>query len=256
MKTILFPLTLASMTLLILSSGCGKDRAKDFFIEQERQEQEKEKQKGSSTTSSAQEVDLKKLLEVQPKTDPSIPPPKLVDVRTVRETFPDQKIRVQRTVKYFSDNSMVNHGPYTEWHPNGQKFCEGRYEDGKRIGQWVYYYEDGTKAKMGTYQDGQLDGVWTYWAAGQSDKPVRQEQYRAGRRHGQWLYWNEQGQKVREENYADNQIEGPVIEWYPNGQMKSQIHYKQGRPDGKAISWDEQGRKLSERTFRTGQLVQ
>ncbi len=234
------------------SGGCGKDQAKEFFAEQERLEQEKQKQTASSPPTTL-EVDLKKLLEPKPKSDPAIPPPKLVDIRTLEEKFPDGTLRIRRTVKYFSDNSTVNHGPYIEWHPNGQTFCEGRYEDGKRVGEWIYYYEDGAKAKMGTYKDGQLDGQWTYWAPGQPDKPIRQEQYRAGQRHGKWIYWNEQGQKLREETYLQNQLDGPVTEWYPNGQMKSQVHYKHGQFDGKAISWDEQGRKISERTFRAGQ---
>jgi len=251
MKTNSFALPFLAAFMLLFMSGCGKDRAKEFFTEQERQEQEKPK-----PPATAPEVDLKTLLEPSPKTDPSIPPPKFVDVRTLRETFPDGKLRMERTVKYFSDASTVNHGPYTEWHPNGQKFCEGRYEDGKRIGEWTYYYEDGAKAKMGTYKEGQLDGVWTYWIPGHPDKPSRQEQYRAGQRHGQWIYWNPEGQKVREENYVQNQLDGPVIEWYPNGQMKSQLHYQQGRLDGKVTTWDEQGRKLSERVFRAGQPVQ
>ncbi|MCS7305354.1 MAG: toxin-antitoxin system YwqK family antitoxin [Thermoguttaceae bacterium] len=235
-----------------ISGGCGKDRAKEFFAEQERLEQEKQTPPPPDSPT-VSELDLKKLLEPKPKVDPSIPPPKLVDIRTLEEKFPDGKLRIRRTVKYFSDNSTVNHGPYTEWHPNGQKFCEGRYEDGKRVGEWTYYYEDGSKAKMGTYKDGQLDGLWTYWSQGQPDKPIRQEEYRAGQRHGKWITWNEQGQKIREETYAHNQLEGPVTEWYPNGQMKIQVHYKQGLPDGKVITWDEQGRKISERTFRAGQ---
>jgi|YNPBryunderm2012_1023409.scaffolds.fasta_scaffold00092_15 antitoxin component YwqK of YwqJK toxin-antitoxin module len=238
---------------LVVGWGCGKDRAKEFFAEQERLEQEKQKPASSDSASSRPDWDLKELLEPKPKTDPSIPPPKLVDIRTLEEKFPDGKLRVRKTVKFFSDNSTIPHGPYTEWHPNGQKFCEGSYEDGKRVGQWTYYYEDGSKAKQGTYKDGQLDGRWTYWAPSRPQQPIRQEEYQAGQRHGTWIYWNEQGQKVREETYAQNQLHGPCTEWYPNGQMKTQAHYKQGRLDGKLITWDEQGRKLSERSFRAGQ---
>jgi len=237
---------------LVVSGGCGRDRAQEFFAEQERLEREKPKPL-PATVPSAPDLDMKKLLAPNQKTDFSIPPPKLVDVRRLEEKFPDGKIRLQRTVKYFSDASTVNHGPYTEWHPNGQKFCEGRYEDGRRVGEWIYYYEDGTKAKMGTYKDGQLEGRWTYWAQGRPEQPIRQEEYQAGHRHGTWIYWNEQGQKLREENYAQNRLDGPVTEWYPNGQMKTQANYKQGLLDGKLITWDEQGRKLSERSFRAGQ---
>ncbi|HPP52728.1 MAG TPA: hypothetical protein PK777_07255, partial [Thermoguttaceae bacterium] len=209
MKTSLLPLGFLAVLLCLFLSGCGKDRAEEFFAEQERQEQEKEKTT-TSPTAAGPEVDLKNLLTPKPKADPSIPPPKLVDVRTLRDTFPNGKVRIERTVKYFSDASTVNHGLYTEWHPNGQKFCEGKYEDGRRVGEWVYYYEDGAKAKMGTYKDGQLDGVWTYWRPGQPDKPIRQEEYQAGQRHGKWIYWNEQGQKLREETYVQNQLDGPV----------------------------------------------
>ena len=37
-----------------------------------------------------------------------------------------------------SDDQLVNHGEYTEYYPNGQKFAEGNYDNGVHDGTWSY----------------------------------------------------------------------------------------------------------------------
>lgn len=253
MKTSAIALAVAVLWCAGFLAGCGRDRAAEFFDEQERQE--REKAEGTKPAPAAPEVDLKTLITPKPVQDDSIPPPILVDVRTLREDYQDGTIRVERSVRYFSDGSTVNHGPYTAWHPNGKKHYEGRYEDGKRVGEWTYYMDDGVKTKSGTYKDGQLDGVWTFWLPGKPEQLSRREEYRKGARHGKWTYWDAEGRKLREESYAANEPDGEWTEWHPNGKPKSQVHFKQGKRDGKAVTWDEQGRKTSEMLFRNDVVV-
>jgi antitoxin component YwqK of YwqJK toxin-antitoxin module len=35
------------------------------------------------------------------------------------------------------------HGPFAEYHPNGSKAAEGRYEVGQKVGEWRYWSADG-----------------------------------------------------------------------------------------------------------------
>jgi antitoxin component YwqK of YwqJK toxin-antitoxin module len=247
-----------ALGLLAAVAGCGQeDRAKEYFEAEE--QKAKDAEAGPATASREPDLDLKALIPPKKPIDNSIPPPKLVDVREVRDDFPDGSMRVVRSVKHFSDNSQVNHGPYTEWWPSGKKFKEGSYEDGKEDGNWVYYYDDGTKAKSGSYKNGKLDGVWTYWRPdskdGKDGKPDRQEEYKLGARHGAWIRWHDNGKKAAESHLVDGVPDGDQFEWYKNGQLAGQARFKQGKPDGKAITWDEKGRKTGERTFRNGVLV-
>ncbi len=245
----------------ILLLGCGKDPAEEYFAEQERLQRELAK-KDKDVPSPDPAVGLDELIESPVKADPDIPPPKLVDVREVQDKALDGSIRVARSVKYYSDGSMVNHGPYTEWHPKepsqlvAQKFCEGRYEDGKKTGEWTFYFDDGKKAKSGTYREGLPDGTWTYWQPdGEEDHPSRQEQYQLGQKHGAWTYWNDAGQKVREENWEHDVLDGKQTRWHANGQLALEAFYKNGRRDGTWITYDEQGRKTREVVFRDGNPV-
>ena len=213
---------------LLLSAGCGKDSAKEYFDSQERKEKG-QPEVDSGSASQGPEIDLTELTAPKKKRDDGVPPPMLVDAREIRENYPDGTIRLARSVNYYSDASTVNHGPYTEWHPNGKKFKEGRYEDGKQVGEWIWYSDDGNKLKSGAYKKGVCDGVWTHWRSDGNKR--REESYLNGARHGRW------------------------ITWHDNGQMASEANYVDGKLDGKAIAWDKDGKKTREEVYRNGVFV-
>ena len=59
------------------------------------------------------------------------------------------------------------HGPWVEYHENGQVWLKGIYKDGKLDGPWVGYNENGQLESKGTYKDGKMDGPWVgYWSNG------------------------------------------------------------------------------------------
>lgn len=215
---------------LVVPAGCGKDRAKEYFDSLEKKDKDEEQGKADSGPAARRpEIDLTELTAPKKKPDDGIPPPKLVDVREIREDRPDGT-RVAASVKYFSDASTIRHGPYTEWYPNGKKFKEGRYEDGKKVGEWVVYSDDGKRAKTGAYKDDVCEGVWTYW---RSD-----------------------GSKQRQESYLNGDRDGPWILWHENGQKASEANYVKGKLDGRVIAWDKDGKKTGEAVYRNGVLVE
>ena len=75
----------------------------------------------------------RKLPPLTPKADAK-PPAQLVGVQLVTNKFPDGTPYIQREVKKYSDNSMVNHGRYATYYRGGQKFEEGKYVDGMKQG--------------------------------------------------------------------------------------------------------------------------
>ena len=44
------------------------------------------------------------------------------------------------------------HGPYTNYHTNGQIHSAGNYHRGFPIGEWIYYNEDGTEKERKTFE--------------------------------------------------------------------------------------------------------
>ena len=79
--------------------------------------------------------------------------------------------------EFYSDNKLQ--GPNREWYENGQQaheaffvngledstfsnwwesgqlYVKGQYDNGKRIGKWVFYEEDGTVRKRKKYETSQ-----------------------------------------------------------------------------------------------------
>ena len=56
--------------------------------------------------------------------------------------------------KMFPGNPLgleKQNGPFTTYHPNGNKRCEGNCDDGTPIGKWTYYNDDGTIRKVEEY---------------------------------------------------------------------------------------------------------
>jgi hypothetical protein len=130
------------------------------------------------------------------------PQKKLVreDVHTTY--FEDKKIYFRRGVKLYSDDSLVNHGLYTSYYRNGQKFEEGKYADGVKQGPWHEYYDNGQEARVENYVDGKLDGAWTKF----NEKGVREEEvsFKSGKRSGRWITYQPDGKEIKsQEEYQD-----------------------------------------------------
>ena len=112
---------------------------------------------------------------------------------------------------------------------NGQKKEEGNYKNGKRDGEWTYWYENGQKMGEETYKDGEVDGIV--------------------------IIWHRNGQKQREYNYKDGGRDGLEKRWYEDGQKKIEGTWKDNKRDGLFTSWYENGQKRYEETWKDGKLA-
>ena len=104
----------------------------------------------------------------------------------------------------FPNETTPYTGIYLCKYDNGQQEKEGRYKDGRLIGQWTVWYESGEKQSETNYKNGKLDGKSTWW--------------------------NKKGQKVRQKNYKNGKLDGKLIEWFQfNGEIKREENYKNGK---------------------------
>jgi antitoxin component YwqK of YwqJK toxin-antitoxin module len=114
------------------------------------------------------------------------------------------------------DVAGVQQGLWKELHPNGQIKSKGEYLNGKRIGEWVYYFSNGKVEQKGKYDNkGKAQGIW------------------------KWYYpcfdpcTNETGQLWREENYRNNLLDGSMIEYSDSGKVITKGEFADGEKEGK-----------------------
>ena len=118
--------------------------------------------------------------------EPETPPPAaLVEKRVDTDKYPNGKIRYERQIAHYSDNHFVADGFYREFYPNGEKFVEGQYKDGRQDGEWTYYHDNGKVQRTVNYTNGQPDGSWEVFNA--DGTVVAKRGYKDGKRDGTWI---------------------------------------------------------------------
>ena len=116
-----------------------------------------------------------------------------------------------------------------------------------------YFGENNKKVYIGNLRNGKKEGNWTWWYdIGQMkfDKTFKE-----GKENGLFTSWYENGQKSYEGTFKDGEQQGLHTSWYKNGQKKGEGFYKDGEPDGLITSWYKNGRKKNEYIFQNGKLI-
>ncbi len=91
----------------------------------------------------------------------------------------------------FSNNA--ENGKAIFYYPNGQVAMEGKYREGKMVGEWKFFNEDGTSINKGLWswlffdsaelrmqgriKRGKMEGHWEYTETANADKPYRRQYY-------------------------------------------------------------------------------
>jgi antitoxin component YwqK of YwqJK toxin-antitoxin module len=117
--------------------------------------------------------------------------------RVVVQTYPDGKIELEQ---YFifkeRDSILVKEIGY---YPDGQKRIEGEYRDGKREGQWTYWFSNGNRWSEARYKTDLRNGKSTVWY--ENGRKYFEGSYRMGERTGRWRFWDEEGNLLKQVNY-------------------------------------------------------
>lgn len=181
------------------------------------------------------------------------PEPRVAQEGPVSDKYEDGKVRVERNIRLLSDNQVVNHGKFTEYYHNGQKFAEGNYDNGVHDGPWSYWHDNGQLAKTVNFKKGAPDGTWEVFRA---DGTLQSKKgYKAGKRDGAWVVYHEDGKTPKvEQNFADGQLSGVRKTFFASGKPRQEATFANGALEGTMTEWDESGRKLAEATFTAGKL--
>lgn len=140
-----------------------------------------------------------------PQAPQSAAPAETPAVEIVEEHYPDGALLIRREVLRQPDGRLLNHGLFTEWHPDGTKKLEVTFIRG---------------AKEGTETTWHLNGqVW-----------IKQD-FAAGQPHGPRRTWDEQGRLRGEEFFAHGLPHGTWTVWNDMGEVKMVQEWDRGEPE-------------------------
>ncbi|MDZ4657643.1 MAG: toxin-antitoxin system YwqK family antitoxin [Bythopirellula sp.] len=186
--------------------------------------------------------------------EPEVDPPARESRRQkVEDKYENGKVRFERNVSILSDDTYVNDGPYIEYYPDGQKFCEGNYVQGVMEGEWNYWHPNGELCKTITLKKGKPDGAYEVRRA---DGTLEGKQgFKNGIRDGEWSTYYADGKTPKvKANIVEGKVEGERTTYYENGQLRQQSQFKAGQLDGLMTEFDESGKKIAEATFKDGKV--
>ena len=140
----------------------------------------------------------------------------------------------------------VKHGPWREWHANGNQKSAGTYVDGKMEGKWQTFSEDGSVKTEGLYKGGLKDGIWTqYYGKEDGGKKNRVEEHHAGSSEVKWTAFRSDGVKWAEGTLLGAQPNGAYTEYHDNGKVAAKGNYVSGAKAGEWLYFDKDGRPSS-----------
>jgi antitoxin component YwqK of YwqJK toxin-antitoxin module/tetratricopeptide (TPR) repeat protein len=137
------------------------------------------------------------------------------DIRSSRELQAERRAGVVN--RYFFNNNELE--------------GRGRIIDGKTpFGSWEFYYPQGNLMATGQFDDqGKRTGEWTYYFYGHRLKS--REHYAHGSLEGEQVYYFDNGLVSSREMYANGKPDGISTSNYRTGATYSVTQYKMGNPD-------------------------
>ncbi len=111
---------------------------------------------------------------------------------TQRMVVPDNFDTMQ-LADFSQQGERIQHGPFVQYHPNGQMKVKGAYEHGKLVGTLESWHSNGQLASSGNYENGTQNGKWVWWHENGMRKAMAT--YSKGRDQNV-MAWNEQGQRI------------------------------------------------------------
>jgi antitoxin component YwqK of YwqJK toxin-antitoxin module len=164
-----------------------------------------------------------------------------LQAEVVSERYPNRKLKIERHVVQDAERNYVNHGPWTMWTPEGTMIAKGRFEWGKRQGQWSRLYTDINDERIAGQHTRQFSTPFAGIADFSDDKL-----------HGAWRIIDAKQRDVRSWEFRHGKLHGKSVAWFPNGRKQSEMYFEDGMIAGTSLEWDSNGRQLARVTYKDG----
>ncbi len=144
-------------------------------------------------------------------------------------------------------------GDWEEWNSQGKRVVAGRYENGKRKGEWHFAYDNGQPKEdltydgvregpaRGFFETGELKYKGAYhndfrsghWVAYYMNGRVAWEgDFKGGQRVGDWVMRSWTGERTAQGRFENDNRTGNWQEWYENGKPSGSGSYKDDEREG------------------------
>ncbi len=165
-----------------------------------------------------------------------------------------KKVQVEEFYKIIDFNGKplsVLHGKAIYYNYEGNIYETGKYEFGKREGEWVKYFNNSnTIERKQEYKNGLEHGAYSYYfpngqlqKSGNAYKDIEVNGVKiAFALDGKNREFFANGQLKREEEYDMGSRKGTFVAYFENGQKQEYGQYKSNLKAGKWENWDTEGR--------------
>ncbi len=171
------------------------------------------------------------------------------------------------------DGEGRKHGLWEKKWDNGVKRYRGRFDHGKQVGKFIYYFQTGdvsavtnfqsagvaytkmyfpTKQLMakGKFIDQQKDSTWLCY--NERGHLIAVEQWEKGVKHGKWVsyYPGGMGKKSDEKIFIKGLLNGEWNQYFVTGKLKMKAKYRNGNIDGWVFHYYPDGTKREQGFYR------
>ena len=119
---------------------------------------------------------------------------------------------------------------YNEFAKDGTSLCEGLFEFGNKIGQWLYYFDSKKLKSEINYANDTLNGKNVNYFDNGNIKSIGE--YLMGKKNGKWNYYIQNAEKDYEETYVNGKLNGSFISYYDNKKIYQKGKMVDGYKDG------------------------
>jgi len=195
-----------------------------------------------------------------------------------------QKVDVFRANKRYIISSIgtlnsdkTHYIGYSEiYHENGRLKAYGKWnKEGKKDGEWIWYYDNGNLKSKETYVDGQIsiedsysfigiidthapfkndkvegEGI-VYTSEGAKDKLITLKE---SIKEGKYEEYYSNGQVSLTGNNKNGKLDGPVKKYYNSGELKAEVNYLDGDKNSQEIDYYRNGKVWQKANYEKGKL--
>jgi len=140
-------------------------------------------------------------------------------------------------------------------HPNGQKSYEVTLKSGKKDGIERQWSGNGVLKIESPFKEGKKDGIEQRFFLYKKPKLKQETSFKNGKREGKDIQWFRNGQKRSEGSHVSGKKNGLWIEWGDDGVMTEKGIWDCGDREGLHQRWGYDGVKTEEVKYKKGRQV-
>ncbi|MDQ3111535.1 MAG: tetratricopeptide repeat protein, partial [Bacteroidota bacterium] len=135
----------------------------------------------------------------------------------------------------------IENGKWKYFHGRtGRLFSKGDYVNGKREGEWVWFYEDGTLKETSRFENGVREGKSEQFY--DNGLPSFKTSYKNGLLEGEYSAYDITGYKTQSGIMSNGKLNGIVTTYHEDGTENAKLNYFNGQLSGELIIYTIDGK--------------